>query len=135
MNRGKIKTKNLVIFLILLIGFSIGTVSHIIDIEKFGFFGYKFAPYPLNVFWTFLVILDPLTIILIFFKLRYAIYLAISIMMLDITINLSYGITSGQIPILLGLLSQIPFGIFVFSISVDVLKYDTITNFLSQKSS
>ncbi|EMY70739.1 hypothetical protein LEP1GSC199_4079 [Leptospira vanthielii serovar Holland str. Waz Holland = ATCC 700522] len=62
--------KNLLILTIYLTGFSIGTISHGMNMVKLGFFGYTFAPFVLNVFWTSLLILDPLVIFFYLHRLR-----------------------------------------------------------------
>ena len=122
--------KNRIVFFIFCIGFIVGTVSHTTDILNLGFLGYTFAPFALNVFWTSLVFLDPLVILLLFLNLRIAILLAIIVMVFDITINLTYGIVASHTPILLGLVTQIPFGIFVGFTAKELFHYKTWKEFL-----
>lgn len=133
MDFSKINKRNLIIISIYIIGFSIGTISHSIDIVLMGFLGYTFAPFILNVFWTSLVLIDPLTILLLFLKFKPAIWLAAIIMILDISINLIYGLYSSQYLILLGLTTQIPFGIFVFITANRLHGSHSITDFLTKK--
>ncbi|PJZ87457.1 hypothetical protein CH368_16760 [Leptospira levettii] len=133
MDFSKINRRNLIIISIYIIGFSIGTISHSIDIVLKGFLGYTFAPFILNVFWTSLIFLDPLTILLLLFKYRTAIWLAAIIMILDISINLIYGFYTSQISILLGLTTQIPFGIFVFFTVNRLYQSNSIKHFLTAK--
>lgn len=118
--------KNLLIIAIYVIGFGIGTFSHTMDMVKLSFFGYTFAPLLLNFFWTSLLVLDPLVIVLLFVRFRYAIYLAVIIMILDILINLLFGVSVGNRNILLGLTTQIPFGCFVFLTAKHLSRYMSI---------
>lgn len=122
--------KNLLLITIYMIGFGIGTISHAMDMVKLGFFGYTFAPFLWNAFWTSLLILDPLVIFLFFFSYKFAVFLAVIIMILDILINLSYGLSSGNQNILMGLYTQIPFGCFVFLTAKHLSRYNSITSFL-----
>lgn len=95
-----------------------------------GFLGYSFAPFLLNVFWTSLVVFDPLVILLFFLKYKYAVALAVIIMIFDISLNLGYGLITANHPILLGLITQIPFGCFVFMTAKYLLRYQSIEDFL-----
>ncbi|WP_244288273.1 hypothetical protein [Leptospira congkakensis] len=129
----EINKYHLTIIIIYSIGFSIGTISHAIDITKMGFLGYSFAPFLLNVFWTSLVVLDPLVILLFFLRYRFAILLAVIIMIFDIFINFVYGLLTESNPILLGLITQIPFGCFVFMTAKHLSKYQSIEDLLYSK--
>lgn len=122
--------KNLLLISIYLIGFGIGTISHAMDMVKLGFLGYTFAPFVLNVFWTSLLVLDPLVIVLLLVRFRYAITLAVLIMIFDILINLSYGVAVGNRNIILGLATQIPFGSFVFLTAKHLSRYRSIATCL-----
>ncbi|MBM9548916.1 hypothetical protein JWG40_17955 [Leptospira sp. 201903074] len=122
--------KNLLLIAVYVIGFGIGTISHTMDMVKLGFLGYTFAPFVLNVFWTSLLILDPLVIVLLLVHFRYAITLAVLIMIFDIVINLSYGVAVGNRNILLGLATQIPFGCFVFLTAKHLSRYMSIASCL-----
>ncbi|TGN10301.1 hypothetical protein EHR08_19515 [Leptospira bandrabouensis] len=133
MDFSKINRSNLITISIYIIGFSIGTISHSIDIVLMGFLGYTFAPFILNVFWTSLVFFDPLTILLLFLKFRPAIWLATITMILDISINLIYGLYSSKYLILLGLTTQIPFSIFVFITANRLYESYSIKDFLAKK--
>lgn len=133
MDFSKINWRNFIIISIYIIGFSIGTISHSIDIFLKGFLGYTFAPFILNVFWTSLIFFDPLTILILFFKFRTAIWLAAIIMILDISINLIYGLYTSQYSILLWLTTQIPFGIFVFLTVNLPYRINSIKHYLTAK--
>jgi hypothetical protein len=133
MDFSKINKKNLLIVAIYIIGFTIGTISHSIDIVLNGFLGYTFAPFILNIFWTSLVFIDPLIILLLFLKFKPAILLSVLTMILDILINLTYGLYKSQYPILFGLTTQIPFGIFVFITAKHLLESHSINDCLRLK--
>lgn len=50
---------------------------------------------------------------------------------LDIGINVFYGVTYDNRSVLLGLLTQIPFGIFVWITARGILKYPSLQDYLS----
>lgn len=134
LNKDKLNRKNLSIITIYFVGFTVGTISHTVDVINFGFLGYSFAPFVLNVFWTALLVLDPLVIFLFFFRYRYAILLAVIIMIFDILINLSYGLytlNTGTKSILWGLITQFPFGCFVFLTAKPLFRYHSIQDSVS----
>ncbi len=103
-------------FLIYIIGFFVGTTTHIIDIVNYGLLGYQ-APMPFNIYWTSLTIFDPLTIVLLLFKPFWGIILSVLIMVSDISINIYFAVNqyieNGSINIF-HLSFQIPFGLFIF---------------------
>ncbi|TGK81504.1 hypothetical protein EHQ24_09330 [Leptospira noumeaensis] len=133
MKSPKISKYHLAIVIVYLIGFSIGTISHIMDIATMGFLGYSFAPLSFNIFWTLLVVFDPLVILFFFLRFQYAIFLAVIIMIFDISINLVYGFITKNNPILFGLITQIPFGFFVFMTAKHLFIYQSIKEFLYPK--
>ncbi|WP_244936849.1 hypothetical protein [Leptospira brenneri] len=114
------------------IGFGVGTISHAIDTFRLGFLGYTFAPMVFNVFWTSLLFLDPIVIFLFFLHYHFAILLAVIIMIFDILINLSYGLVATNQNILLGLVTQIPFGCFVFFTAKHLFGYDSLASLLER---
>lgn len=126
---------NTAVILFYIIGFTIGTISHSIDILKMGFLGYKFALFLINAFWTSLVFLDPLVIILLFLKFKTSIALAVLVMILDILINLIFGLNTLNYPILLGLITQVPFGIFVFFTANDLFRSRSLKEYLNSNLS
>lgn len=130
MNIRYVNKGHVFIFCVYLIGFSVGTISHTIDIGRSGFLGYTFAPMILNLFWTSLVVIDPLVIFCLFTSFRFAINLAIVVMALDIFINLAFGLFFHHKPVLFGLMTQIPFGIFVLVTSRLMVQKKTFREFL-----
>ncbi|TGK49959.1 hypothetical protein EHQ16_13110 [Leptospira kanakyensis] len=133
MEFSKINKNHLAIVIVYWIGFSIGTISHTVDIATMVFLGYSFAPLPFNIFWTLLVVFDPLVILFFFLRFQYAISLAVIIMIFDISINLVYGFITKNNPILFGLITQIPFGCFVFMTANYLFPYQSMKDFLYPK--
>jgi len=106
-----------VAFAIYIFGFIFGTTNHILDIKRDGLFGYNYVPLPINIYWTFLTFLDPLTIVLLLSYPYWGMALAVFIMVTDLAVNLSvtfyYYLKTGDFSD--GrLILQIIFGIFVF---------------------
>lgn len=105
------------IFGIYAFGFLYGTKNHLLDIYRDGFFGYTYVPWPINLYWTMLTFLDPLTVLLLIFRPLKGITLAILIMASDLFLNLSVTFYFYQQTGIFtnGLLArQISFGLFVF---------------------
>lgn len=105
------------IFGIYAFGFFYGTKNHLLDIFRDGFFGYTYVPWVINLYWTMLTFLDPLTVLLLIYCPLKGITLAILIMASDLSINLSLAFyfyqQTGKFTD--GLLAgQISFGLFVF---------------------
>ena len=71
-----------------LIVFADGTGAHIRDLARGGIDAYSWAPHVwIRVFFTALVILDPLVIVLVAFVCRAGVWLAAAVMTLDATAN------------------------------------------------
>jgi hypothetical protein len=131
---GKYNSKNLIIIGVYLLGFSVGILSHLYDIYIYGFLGYKFAPFVLNVYWTLLTLFDTTVIILLLTKFKIGVILATIVMITDILVNLGFGINYYFITkkfIMWGLFTQIPFGFFIFFTAKYLLKKQTLKEFIS----
>ena len=61
---------------------------HIIDLLKHGWLPYRFAPLPLNVYWTSLTFLDALAAFLLLCLPQIGLFLAFLIIASDVAINL-----------------------------------------------
>lgn len=71
-----------------LIGFADGTAAHARDLARAGFGAYSgFPQVPLRVFFTSLVLLDPLVVVLAALVLPAGIWLAAVVMVLDVAAN------------------------------------------------
>jgi hypothetical protein len=75
---------------IMVISFSIGTITHLIDVVHFGFFGYSKIPGVSlfeNFFWTILLFIDPLIIYLLIFHRRSGAISGLIVLASDVWIN------------------------------------------------
>ncbi|MDQ1022252.1 hypothetical protein QFZ43_008801 [Streptomyces afghaniensis] len=71
-----------------LIGFLVGTRTHVLDVARDGVHAYTMFPQvPLQVFFVSLVVLDPLVIVLVGLARREGIWLAGAVMVLDMCGN------------------------------------------------
>jgi hypothetical protein len=73
--------------------FAIGTVTHSIDIFQLGFFGYSKLPqvtFQMNIFWSSLIFLDPLVILLLFLRRNYGIVLGFFVLLADVAVNMNF---------------------------------------------
>jgi hypothetical protein len=100
-----------------IVAFAIGTASHLVDIARGGWLPYRKYSLGLNIFWTTLTFLDPLAIMLLTYRRRAGLCLAVLIITLDVAVNLSVGLSefnqSGRFTFW-GLYTQGPFGLFVW---------------------
>jgi|GEM_PF-3009052 len=85
-------------------GFSIGTVSHVLDLVVGGADTYGGFPPALRVLWLSLTVLDPLAVLLLLRK-RAGIVLGLLIILADITVNWTVLLTIGGNP-LFGVVNQ-----------------------------
>ena len=99
------------------LGFLIGTYTHVADLVRHGFLA---APVPLavGVFWNALTLLDLLVVALLWWRPRAGIGLAVSIMVVDVSVNTTVYLagyfgppTPHMVP--LTLFDQALFGLFV----------------------
>lgn len=65
-------------------------LNHAHDLWLGGWLPYMPAPLPMNVYWSLLTVLDPLTAALLFWRPRAGMVLAVLIMISDVAVN-SYG--------------------------------------------
>jgi hypothetical protein len=68
-------------------GFAIGTATHLLELLRFGFLPYRFAPAPFNLFWTALVLIDPLVVLLLLTFRRAGLVLGAATMLADVAAN------------------------------------------------
>jgi len=95
------------------IGFLVGTTTHVTDLVLGGADVYEGFPTGIRVFWVSLTLLDPLAIVLIVLRLRAAVVLAIAIMIADVAVNSVMAATYGLPPY--GLVNQTLFGLLVLA--------------------
>jgi hypothetical protein len=111
-----------------LIGFTDGTAAHTRDLAQAGFRAYSgFSQVPLRVFFTSLVLLDPLVVVLAALVLPAGVWLAAVVMALDVTAN-AVGNWSwlhadpGRLLSSPGLLALAVFGVFVLATAPAMLR-------------
>jgi len=96
------------------VGFTDGTGAHVRDLARGGLSAYRFAPAAVQVFFVSLVLLDPLVVVLIVLVCRAGVWLAGSVMAVDMAAN---WFVNRESPSLLhraaGLLPITVFGLFV----------------------
>jgi hypothetical protein len=77
-----------IIISIYVLAFAAASAFHAADVIRWGWLPYRFAPLPLNAFWTALLFLDPIVVGLFFVgRLRSAVIFAICIMVADVAAN------------------------------------------------
>lgn len=96
------------ILVIWIIGFLIGTTSHITDLVRGGLGTYAQFPTGLRIYWGCLTLLDPLAIVLLVLRRRAAIVLSLVIILSDISVNWSVYLTISGNP-LYGMINQTVF--------------------------
>ena len=115
-----------IILVIYSIGFLVGTSTHVLGIIHHGFLAHQ-APLLFNLYWNSSTLLDPLTILLLWTRIRLGVGLAVLIMVTDIGIN-TYAYISGYLsePVPntapMPLFMQSLFGVFVLTTSPVALK-------------
>lgn len=91
-----------------IIGFLIGTTTHVLDLVDGGLDTYAQFPTALRLFWISLTLLDPITIALLAMRRRAGIVLALIVILVDVAVNWSVLATIGGNP-LYGVVNQTAF--------------------------
>ena len=98
--------------------FVVGTVSHALDIVRGGWLPYTRYALGLNLFWTALTFADPLAVFLLIYRRRAGVYVALSIISIDVAVNSAVGVgefvKSGHFTFW-GLYTQVPVGVFMWT--------------------
>ena len=100
------------------LGFAAGTITHALDIATFGWLPYEFMPLGFNIYWTSLVLFDPLAAMLIWIRPAWALRLGCLIMASDIAVNAWTVFGAGFTEILPSLGFQAIFAAFVFYVAI-----------------
>lgn len=98
------------ILVVWVVGFLVGTTSHIIDLIAGGAETYAAFPTGLRVFWISLTVLDPITAALLVMRRRAGIVLALVVILTDIAVNWTVYLTIAGNP-LFGVVNQTLFAI------------------------
>ena len=105
-----------VILAVYVVAFTVGAVTHVADIVRWGILPRNQYHVAFNMFWTSLALFDPLAIVLLLRRQRSGILLGGLIIVLDVAVNVAAGVheyvASGQF-LMWGLLTQIPFALFL----------------------
>ncbi|MGG7508307.1 hypothetical protein [Plantibacter sp. YIM 135249] len=96
------------------IGFLVGTSTHVADLIFGGLNVYEAFPPGNRVFWISLTLLDPLTVTLILLRRRAGIALGVAVMIADVAVNWTVFSTIGGLS-LFGVLNQSAFAAFVLA--------------------
>jgi hypothetical protein len=82
------------ILILLSLCLAAGGSTHVVDIIRGGLLPYNFVPFPINLFWTSLAVLDFSAVLLLWKRRNFGVLLMIAIMCADVSINsyASYGL-------------------------------------------
>ncbi|WP_336661425.1 hypothetical protein [Leucobacter sp. USHLN154] len=109
----QITTRTGLIVAVWVIGFTVGTITHAIDLVAGGLNVYAGFPMPVRWFWISLTVLDPLVVVLLILRSRAAVPIAVLVMVADLTVNWSVFFAIGGLT-LFGVITQSIFGAIVF---------------------
>ncbi|WP_454131442.1 hypothetical protein [Microbacterium lacticum] len=104
----------MVVLVVWIAGFLIGTASHVLDLIAGGADTYGEFPPALRVFWFSLTVLDPLTVLLLLLRKRAGIILGLVVILADIAVNWTVFFTIGGNP-LFGVVNQTLFAVFLLA--------------------
>ena len=113
MARNRSDTLRIVILVLWIAGFLVGTTTHVIDLVVGGENAYDGFPLGTRVFWMSLTVLDPITAVLLARRRRAGIVLALVVILVDVAVNWTVFATIG-IP-LFGVVNQTLFAILLVS--------------------
>lgn len=82
----------------LVVGLIVGTASHVENIVRAGLIPRPELPLACNLFWSALVLVDPLVALALLFRPRLGILLVLGLMAVDLTVNLAFlGVTGAVV--------------------------------------
>jgi len=103
-----------VIQLVWIVGFAIGTATHLAELVLGGADVYEGYPAATRLFWVSLTLLDPAAVVLIVLRRRAGIVLGALVMLADVAVNWTVFATGGSFG-LPGLINQSVFCAFVLA--------------------
>jgi hypothetical protein len=109
----------LVVVGVWIVGFLVGTTTHILDLIVGGVAAYAGFPIGVRVFWIALTVLDPLTILLLLTRRRAAVVSGLAVIVADVAVNWTVFACLGGLS-LFGVLLQTGFGVLLL-VSAPVL--------------
>ena len=77
------------LLLVLVAGLLVGTATHIENIARAGLYPRPELPLACNLFWSALVVVDPLVALVLVFRPRTGVVLVVGLMAVDLTVNLA----------------------------------------------
>lgn len=101
-----------VVRLVWVVGFLVGTTTHVLDLVQGGVAVYAGFPDAVRLYWVSLTLLDPLTVVLTALRRRAGVVLGVAIMVSDVSVNATVAATTDGLA-LRGLLLQVAFGLVV----------------------
>ena len=101
-----------VVRLVWVVGFLVGTTTHVLDLVQGGVAVYAGFPDAVRLYWVSLTLLDPLTVVLTALRRRAGVVLGVAIMVSDVAVNATVAATTDGLG-LRGLVLQVVFGLVV----------------------
>ena len=96
------------------VGYLIGTTTHVVDLVLGGVETYAGFPPGLRLFWVSLTVLDPVIVILLLLRRRLGIVLGVVVILADIAVNWTVYATVGGISVF-GVVNQTLFALFILA--------------------
>ena len=113
-----------VILAIWIVGFLVGTTSHVLDLAAGGLQTYAGFPTAFRLFWISLTVLDPVTVVLLALRRRTGIALALAVILIDIAVNWTVFLTIEGNP-LYGVVNQTLFAVTLISTAPKLWRWFT----------
>lgn len=111
-----------VIQVIWILGFLIGTTTHVLDLVAGGLDTYGDFPVPLRAYWISLTVLDPVTVLLVLRRRRAGVVLGLAVILSDIAVNWTVFSTIGGLS-LFGVVNQTVFAIVLVATAVPLWRW------------
>ena len=105
-----------------ILGYLIGTSTHLIDLVLGGTQVYAAFPLELRLFWISLTVFDPLVVILLVLRNKAGIALGVAVIVSDIAVNWTVYVTTDGQP-LFGVINQTAFAILILSTARQLWKW------------
>ncbi|MGV0937892.1 hypothetical protein [Empedobacter falsenii] len=83
-------TKVIILLSVMLLGFAVGTTTHIFDLMNHGWILNPEVPKWKNIFWVSLTFLDFLVVVLLLTKLKFGLLLANIVIITDVLVNTNF---------------------------------------------
>ncbi|RZU66451.1 hypothetical protein EV379_2808 [Microterricola gilva] len=97
-----------------IVGFMVGTCTHIADLVVGGTGAYEGFPLGVRLLWTALTVLDPTVVVLLLLRLCAGIVLGVTVILADVAVNWTVFALVGGLSVF-GVVAQSLFAIFIVS--------------------